>query len=86
MHRARTGYRNGQDARLRELEEKLPLLEKGVADLKRRVADLTKALAEAKAETEKWKSAYESLKKRALASYYSQREEIDRLRAWLGDE
>ena len=65
MHRARTGYRQQQDDRLRSLEEQVPKLEQ--------------ALSAAKLESEKWKAAYENLKQRALKAYYSQQERIKEL-------
>lgn len=65
MHRARTGYRQQQDDRLKSLEEKIPKLEQ--------------ALSAAKSEADKWKAAYEDLKQRALKAYYSQQERIKEL-------
>ena len=65
MHRARTGYRQQQDDRLRSLEEQVPKLEQ--------------ALSAAKLEAEKWKAAYENLKQRALKAYYSQQKRIKEL-------
>lgn len=70
MHRARTGYRKQQDERLKQLEDELPRLEQ--------------ALGEAHAEAERWKAAYNDLKERALKAYYSQQEEINRLKKLLG--
>ena len=69
MYKARTGYRQQQDARLKQLEADVPRLEK--------------ALAEARNEAERWKAAYEDLKQRALKAYYSQQEEIKRLKKLL---
>lgn len=62
MHRARTAYRQQQDARLKQLEEELPRLKQ--------------ALAEAQAEAAKWKTAFEDIKQRALKAYYRQEAEI----------
>lgn len=86
MHKARTGYRNNQDARLRKLEEERPQLERCVAELEKKVEALGKALAESKKEGARWKAAYEDLKERALRAYYSQKDEIERLRKRLGEE
>ena len=72
MHKARTGYRDRQDARLKELEESYPLLEQ--------------ALADAKAEAMKWKAAYDDLRERALRAYNSQKREIEELKKRLGEE
>lgn len=72
MHKARTGYRQQQDARLKQLEAELPVIRK--------------ELDEARAAAEKWKAAYEDLKQRALKAYYKQQEEIKRLKDLLGEE
>ena len=72
MHRARTGYRQQQDERLKQLEAELPRLKQ--------------ALAEAQAEAAKWKAAFEDLKQRALKMYYGKEEEIKRLKELLGEE
>ena len=72
MHKARTGYRQQQDARLKQLEAELPVIRK--------------ELDEARAAAEKWKAAYEDLKQRALKAYYKQQEEIKRLKNLLGEE
>lgn len=69
MHRARTAYRQQQDARLKQLEEELPRLKQ--------------ALAEAQAEAEKWKAAFEDIKQRALKAYYRQEAEIKELKEKL---
>lgn len=69
MHKARTGYRQQQDTRLKELETRLPELES--------------ELFKANAEMMKWKSSYEDLRQRALKSYYKQQEEISRLKALI---
>lgn len=71
MHRARTGYRNEQDARLKELESKVPLLEK--------------ALAKAQDEASRWQASYNELKERALKAYYKQQDEIEKLRKRLDE-
>lgn len=59
MYAARTGYRKGQDERMRHLETEN-------ADLKRQI--------------EQWRNRYNDLKQRALRAYYSQQEEIRRLK------
>ena len=69
MHRARTAYRQQQDARLKQLEEELPRLKQ--------------ALAEAQAEAAKWKAAFEDIKQRALKAYYRQAAEIKGLKEKL---
>lgn len=69
MYKARTGYRQQQDARLKQLETDFPRLES--------------ALAEARSDAEKWRAAYENLKQRALKAYYSQQDEIKMLKEKL---
>lgn len=97
MHRARTGYRQQQDERLKELEAEHPQLEQRIASLMAQVED-TKAqvesykaqvesykqqLAEALAANAQWQSAYDDLKQRALAAYNRQQAEINELKAKL---
>lgn len=67
MHRARTGFRNKQDERLKQLETDLPAIKQ--------------ALQQAKSEAEAWQKAYNNLKQRALAAYYRQADEIAALKA-----
>lgn len=69
MHRARTGYRNQQDERLKELEELVPQLQQ--------------KLQQAEANATQWQAAYENLKQRALKAYYKQQEEIEELKRKL---
>lgn len=69
MYKARTGYRSQQDERLKQLEAEHPILQQ--------------QLAQAQAEANKWKAAYEDLKQRALKAYYAQQEEIKNLKAEL---
>ena len=71
MHKARTGYRQKQDEKLKQLEAECSRLEQ--------------ALKEARTEAEKWKTAYNDLKQRAIKAYYSQQEEIKRLKEKLGE-
>ena len=70
MHRARTGYRNQQDEKLKELEELVPKLQQKVQ--------------QAEANAAQWQAAYEDLKQRALKVYYKQQEEIEDLKKQLG--
>ena len=69
MHKARTGYRRGQEERLRALEEVVPRLEQ--------------QLAAAEAEAQHWHEAYDDLRLRALKAYHEQQAEIERLKALL---
>lgn len=79
MHRARTGYRQQQDERLKQLEAELPRLKQSLAEAQAEAAKW-------KAEATKWKAAFEDLKQRALKMYYSKEEEIKRLKELLGEE
>ena len=72
MHRARTGYRQQQDERLKQLEDEL--------------LRMKQALAEAQAEAKKWKDVAEDIKQRALKMYYKQDAEIKRLKKLIGEE
>ncbi len=78
MHRARTGYRQQQDERLKLLETEHP-------QLQRQIESLQQQLTQAQAECKQWQAAYEDLKKRALAAYNRQQDEIKELRARLGE-
>lgn len=66
MHRARTGYRQLQDQQLREAQEEL--------------VRMRAALSAAQSDAQRWKSAYEDLKRRALKAYTEQQQEIQRLK------
>lgn len=91
MYKARTGYHQKQDERLKQLEEENPRLIKQILDLKGQLEEQKeeqkRLMEEQKAQLEdalslaaKWQAAYEDLKKRALKSYYEQQAEIERLK------
>ena len=91
MYKARTGYRQKQDERLKQLEEENPRLIKQILDLKGQLEEQKeeqkRLMEEQKAKLEdalslaaKWQAAYEDLKKRALKAYYEQQAEIERLK------
>lgn len=91
MYKARTGYRQKQDERLKQLEEENPRLIKQILDLKGQLKEQKeeqkRLMEEQKAQLEdalslaaKWQAAYEDLKKRALKAYYEQQAEIERLK------
>ena len=91
MYKARTGYRQKQDERLKQLEEENPRLIKQILDLKGQLEEQKeeqkRLMEEQKAKLEdalslaaKWQAAYEDLKKRALKAYYEQPAEIERLK------
>lgn len=66
MYAARTGYRKGQDERLKQLETENLSLKQQIASLQQLV--------------QQWQGKYKDLKDRALKAYYKQQEEIKRLR------
>lgn len=87
MYKARTGYRQKQDERLKQLEEEKPRLIKQILELKEQLEKQKAQLEEQKAQLEdalslaaKWQAAYEDLKQRALKTYYEQQAEIERLK------
>lgn len=91
MYKARTGYRQKQDDRLKQLEEENPRLIKQILDLKGQLEEQKeeqkRLMEEQKTQLEdalslaaKWQAAYEDLKKRALKAYYEQQAEIERLK------
>lgn len=94
MYKARTGYRQKQDERLKQLEEENPRLIKQILKLKEQLEEQKKLMEEQKKQLEeqkkqlddalslaaKWQAAYEDLKQRALKAYYEQQAEIDRLK------
>lgn len=94
MYKARTGYRQKQDERLKQLEEENPRLIKQILELKEQLENKKKQLEEQKRQLEnqkkqledalslatKWQAAYEDLKQRALKAYYEQQAEIERLK------
>lgn len=91
MYKARTGYRQKQDERLKQLEKENPRLIKQILELKEQLEkqkeEQKRLMEEQKAQLEdalslaaKWQAAYEDLKQRALKAYYEQQAEIERLK------
>lgn len=80
MYKARTGYRQKQDERLKQLEEENPRLIKQILELKEQLENQKKQLEDALSLATKWQAAYEYLKQRALKAYYEQQAEIERLK------
>lgn len=70
---------------LKQLEAECPRLEQALKETRQALTDTQQALTVANAETSKWKAAYNNLKLRALKAYYSQQEEIKRLKEQLGE-
>lgn len=85
MYRARTGYRNQQDERLKQLEAERPQLEQQIAALTAQLAQTQQQLASALAANAQWQAAYDDLKQRALKAYNAQRDEIASLKKRLGE-
>ena len=79
MHAARTGYRLEQDAKQKRLEAEN-------AALKAENAKLQADNEAFKALVAQWQARYEDLRSRALAAYYRQKEEIERLKKTLNDK
>lgn len=73
MYRARTGYRQQQDERLKQLEAENP-------QLRQRIAELEAQLAQAHQATVQWQAAYNNLRQRALNAYNQQKTEIEELK------
>lgn len=80
MYKARTGYRQKQDERLKQLEEENPRLIKQILELKEQLEEQKKQLDDALSLATKWQAAYEDLKQRALKAYYEQQAEIEKLK------
>lgn len=80
MYKARTGYRQKQDERLKQLEEENPRLIKQILELKEQLEEQKVQLEDALSLATKWQAAYEDLKQRALKAYYEQQAEIERLK------
>ena len=80
MYKARTGYRQKQDERLKQLEEENPRLIKQILEQKEQLENKEKQLEDALSLATKWQAAYEDLKQRALKAYYEQQAEIERLK------
>lgn len=91
MYRARTGYRQQQDARMKELEGEVVRLRGVEAELTRLkdaeklVAALQQEAVAARSECQRWKAAYEDLKRRALKAFYENKAEIERLKKIVGE-
>ena len=80
MYKARTGYRQKQDERLKQLEEENPRLIKQILELKEQLEEQKAQLEDALSLATKWQAAYEDLKQRALKAYFEQQAEIERLK------
>lgn len=77
MYKARTGYRSAQDDRLLQLETERTKMEEELVSLRHQ-------LQQAQHEAQKWHSAYEDLKNRALRAYNEKLAEIEALKKGPG--
>ena len=85
MHAARTGYRQGQDEKMKGLEAANAAL---TIENKRLVAEnasLTAELIRLRAQSDSLKARYDDLRARARAAYNRQQEEIQQLKKRLGE-
>ena len=74
MYRARTGHLNKQDERIKQQDERIKYLES-------ENARLNTLLSEANNKVANWEESYNNLKERALKAFYSQKDEIESLKA-----
>ena len=74
MYRARTGHLNKQDEKIKQQEER-------IKNLETENARLNTSLSEANSKVVAWAESYNNLKERALKAYYSQKDEIESLKA-----
>ena len=81
MYRARTGYRSMQDERIKQQDEQIRQKDERISQLETEINNLKNALSEANSKVTGWIAKYEDLKERALKAYYSQKEEIETLKA-----
>lgn len=86
MYKARTGYRNGVDERMQELES-------ANKSLTEQLTAINTQLSDALTKNQQWQEAYKSLqakyedlKQRALKAYNEQKAEIERLQALLEEK
>ena len=81
MYRARTGYRSMQDERIKQQDEQIRQKDERISQLETEISNLNNALSEANSKITGWIAKYEDLKERALKAYFSQKEEIEMLKA-----
>lgn len=93
MHRARTGYRQQQDERLKQLEAERPQLEAQLQELQQQKQELQQQKQELQQqlqaacnEATQWEARYNDLKERALKAYYQQQNEIEELKKKLEEK
>ena len=81
MYRARTGHFNKQDERIKQQDEKVRQQDERIKNLETENARLNTSLSEANSKVVAWAESYNNLKERALKAYYSQKDEIESLKA-----
>ena len=74
MYRARTGHLNKQNEKIRRQDER-------IKNLEIENARLNTSLSEANSKVVAWAESYNNLKERALKAFYSQKDEIESLKA-----
>ena len=81
MYRARTGHLNKQDERIKQQDEKVRQQDERIKNLETENARLNTSLSEANSKVVAWAESYNNLKERALKAFYSQKDEIESLKA-----
>ena len=81
MYRARTGHLNKQDERIKQQDERIRQQDERIKNLEIENARLNTSLSEANSKVVAWAESYNNLKERALKAFYSQKDEIESLKA-----
>lgn len=81
MYRARTGHLNKQDERIKQQDERIKQQDERIKYLESENARLNTLLSEANNKVANWEESYYNLKERALKAFYSQKDEIESLKA-----
>ena len=81
MYRARTGHLNKQDERIKQQDERIKQQDERIKYLESENARLNTLLSEANNKVANWEESYNNLKERALKAFYSQKDEIESLKA-----
>ena len=81
MYRARTGHLNKQDEKIRQQDERIRQQDERIKNLETENARLNTSLSEANCKVVAWAESYNNLKERALKAFYSQKDEIESLKA-----
>ena len=81
MYRARTGHLNKQNEKIKQQDEKIRQQDERIKNLETENARLNTSLSEANSKVVAWAESYNNLKERALKAFYSQKDEIESLKA-----